>query len=152
MVNKAGLEKLKKVTQDPATFVEYAALLVWKEGIPYLANTPAKISESPREKILSLLEKSLDLPYDGKDPALQGLTCGEAMVINLTRDASYGSHEARTAILDRLLGRPKQSIESVQLTGDLNSFLSKVAEDMQVNTIEVTAEETSNPNLSVEDL
>lgn len=155
MARKTASAQLKELTanQDPLRqVIEYSALMVWKAGVPYLEGLPTCISDSPREKLLAVLEKSLDLPYSGNDPSLQGLTCGAAMMIGMTRDASEGNHEARMAILDRLLGRPKQSIESVQLTGDLNSFLDHVAAKTKEHTIEVTAEASNVPNDSAEDL
>ncbi len=153
MSKKSFTDKLKALDQvydAPATIVEYKTLLTWKDGIPYVAGKPFQVSQSAKERLLALMETSLSLPYDGKDPSLAGLTMEEALIINLTRDAARGDHEARMAILDRLLGRPKQSIESLQLTGDLNSFLDKVAAETKEHIIEVEAEVTNNN--SAEDL
>lgn len=153
MGKKSIIRELKNAPQ-PFDFpeVEYKSLFVYKDGIPYLAKPPAKSDLTTQEKLLNFLEQCLELPYDGKDPSLQGMTQGQAMVINWTRQASHGDQDARQAIVDRLLGRPKQSVQSVQFTGDLTSFLQGVAKDMQLHTIEVPAEETINPHTSVEDL
>jgi hypothetical protein len=126
----------------PENAVTYRALLEWREGVPYLVSAPVKLSEAPENSLRALLRKCLDLPYDGKDPSLQGLTQGEAMIVNLSRDAAAGFPEARTAILDRFLGRPTQNIQSVNLSGDLNSFLDKVARETKIEAIDVTSEES----------
>jgi len=135
---------------DNPNAVDYRALLEWREGIPYLVSTPVRISEEPEATLRTLLRKCLDLPYDGLDNTLKGLSQGEAMVINMTRQAAAGDSDARTQVIDRFLGRPKQSIETVSLTGDLNSFLDRVAEETKIETIEVVSEPV--PFDSVEDL
>jgi hypothetical protein len=120
-----------------APSVTYRAEIAWKDGVPFLVSAPVKLSDSPENSMQLLLKKCLDLPYDGKDPALLGLTNGEALIINLARDAARGDHDARTTVLDRLLGRPQQNIKSVSLTGDLNEFLDKVAQETQTHTVDV---------------
>ena len=130
--------------------VDYRAELEWREGIPYLTSVPVRISVNPEATLRTLLRTCLDLPYDGSDPTLKGLSQGEAMVINMTRAAAEGDSDARTQVIDRFLGRPKQSIESVSLTGDLNEFLDKVAKETKIETVEV--ETAQAPPDSAEDL
>jgi len=155
-VDKAVFKKLKNLAQterDINRVVEYKALFVYKDGIPYLAQPPARTTpQTPQERLLHFLEQCLDLPYDGNDPSLRGMTQGEAMIINWTRQASEGDESSREAIVDRLLGRPKQSVSSVQLTGSLDSFLDQVAKDMQFHTIDIPPEPKPNPNTNAEDL
>lgn len=141
---------LEDTGKPPQTSVDYRALIEWREGLPYLVSAPVRLSEGPEDALRTLLRRCLDLPYDGNDPSLMGMSQGEAMIINLSRDAANGSSEARTHVLDRLLGKPKQNIESVSLTGNLNDFLDKVAEDTQIQTVEVTPEPPSPT--STEDL
>ena len=46
----------------------------------------------------------------------QGMTNAEVMIIRLARAAAAGDKEATASILDRTLGRPKQSVESKSMT------------------------------------
>lgn len=124
--------------QYPAPAVTYRAEIGWKDGVPFLVSAPVKLSDSPENSMQLLLKTCLDLPYDGPDPALFGLTNGEACIINLARDAARGDPCARDTVLDRLLGRPQQNIKSVSLTGDLNEFLDKVAQETRTQTVDVT--------------
>lgn len=139
-------------TEGPQDAVDYRALIEWREGVPHLVSAPVRLSEAPEDALRVLLRRCLDLPYDGRDPTLQGLSQGEAMVINWARQAAAGDAEARTAIVDRFLGRPKQSVESVSLTGNLNDFLDKVAAQTVTETIDVPSPPAFNPNTDVEDL
>jgi len=151
-------EKLRalalRADDDPLApvLVDYRAEIIWVDGIPTLANAPVRLSAAPKSSMEALLMKVLDLPYDGKDPALQGLTNGEATMVNLARDAAAGMPSAREIVLDRVMGKPQQNIksESVNLTGDLNEFLDKVAEKTRVQTVDVPAE--VSPITDVEDL
>lgn len=135
---KASKQALRTIgSGNPVTQVIYNAEIVWKDGVPVLVNAPQCISLSPEQALQELMKKCLDLPYDGRDPSLKGLKQGEAIIVNLIRDAAHGSPEARSAVLDRLLGRPQQNIKSIHLTGDLNSFLDKVAEQAKIETIDL---------------
>jgi hypothetical protein len=120
--------------------VTYRGEIAWKDGMPYLVSAPVRLSEGPENLIPGLLRKCLDLPYDGQDPALQGLSNGEVISINLTRLAARGDLEALNILFNRILGQPKAKSESVVLTGSLNDFLDKVAEQTRVQTIDVPVE------------
>lgn len=135
----------------PAATVDYRAELLWKDGVPYLASAPVRVSSNPQEALPELLRKVLDLPYDGSDSSLARLSNAEAIAIQVARSAANGDLNATQMLFDRLLGRPKQSIESVNLTGDLNEFLDKVAEATKIETVEVESTEVV-PNDSAEDL
>lgn len=141
--------QLNRPANAPA-LLEYRAEIEWREGIPYLTKAPTRISEQPENNLRLLLRRCLDLPYDGLNPALAGLSQGEAMMVQLMRQAADGDSDARTQIIDRILGRPQQNIKSLNLSGDINEFLDRVAADTHIETIEVTPE-TFDP-LSVEDI
>ena len=134
----------------PVTSVEYRAELLWQDGMPYLASAPVRVSNNPQEALPELLRKVLDLPYDGSDSTLAGLSNAEAIAVQVARSAANGDLNATQMLFDRLLGRPKQSIETVSLTGDLNTFLDQVAEATKIETIEVEADVV--PFDSAEDL
>lgn len=151
-----ALTLLRTKLPEPAIPVlEYRTLLRWENGIPYLVSAPERLSSDPAALIPELLRKVLDLPYQGDNPAYKNLSYGEAMVISMARAAADGSGDARDAILDRLLGKPKQSIESVQITATLNDFLDSVAKSELHTTVDVIPEPPSPPpvpNDSAEDL
>lgn len=136
------LEELTALTAKPSLntpypTVEYRSLISWKDGIPYLSNTPVRVSQDPREILPTLLKLALDLPYSGLDPNLQGLTNAEAMAITHARKAADGDQFSTEILLDRVVGKPPQTIKSVALTGDINDFLDRVAEQEFRTTIEV---------------
>lgn len=141
-VKDRGSQALKAALAQsyPVPSITYRAEIEWKDGLPRLVNAPVRLSESPENGMQALLRKVLDLPYDGSDPSLVGLSNGEAMIINMARDAASGDHDARTQVLDRLLGRPQQNIKSVTLSGDLNEFLDKVAAETQTQTVDITVQ------------
>lgn len=133
-----------------ANTVDYRALIEWQDGVPCLVSVPVRISEKPENALRALLRKCLDLPYDGSDPSLRELSQGEAMVVSMTRQAADGDNDARTSIIDRLLGRPQQNIKSVSLSGDLNEFLDKIAAETKFEAMDITPGPV--PDNSVEDL
>jgi hypothetical protein len=104
----------------------------WDEdGQPTLINVPRTISPDPTRTLQELLKISLDMPYTGPDKSLQGKSNGEAIVLNLIRQAAEGNPNARSEVLDRFLGQPAQNIHTTTVTGDLTSILTRVAEDMR---------------------
>jgi hypothetical protein len=133
----------------PAQTVDFRAMLTWRDGIPYLTQSPEKLSNDPAAAIPELFMKVLDLPYHGKNPDYAGLTNGEAMAISHATRAADGDIDSTHILLDRIAGKPSQKIQSVQLTGNLSDFLDKVAqEEFHGTTIEVP----SAPPDSAEDL
>lgn len=85
---------------------------------------------------MDLVKLSLDLPYDGSDSSLRGLTNGEAMAISMARQAANGDSTARQEIMDRLLGRAQQNIKSVNISGDINELLDRVAAETRTAVID----------------
>jgi len=133
----------------------YRGEISWAEGRPYLVNQPIVLSENPEDALLALTRKVLDLPYHGENPALEGLTIGEATVVSMGTAAADGNERARTEIFDRLLGKPMQNVksQSVNLSGSLNDFLDSVAEKTKVQSVEVPIEDAELvSNTDVEDL
>lgn len=139
----------KSSSKAPYPTVDYRSLISWKDGIPYLSQAPVRVSQDPREILPSLLRLALDLPYSGLDPTLQGLTNAEAMVISHARKAAEGDQYSTDMILDRVVGKPPQTIKSVALTGDINDFLDRVAAQEFKTTVEVVVQ---TPAEQVEDL
>jgi hypothetical protein len=122
------------------------------DGSPTLVNVPLNISKDPVRSLQDLLKLSLDMPYTGPDLTLRGKSNGEAIILNLIRQAAEGNPNARSEVLDRFLGQPAQNINTTTVTGDLTNILTQVAEDMrqaQKVTI-VDAEVTDEPDTTKE--
>ena len=118
------------------------------DGRPTLVSVPKNISQDPARSLQDLLKLSLDMPYTGPDRSLKGKSNGEAIILNLIRQAAEGNPNARSEVLDRFLGQPAQNINTTTVTGDLTGILEKVAEDMrqaQKTTI-IDAEVTDEPD------
>lgn len=105
--------------------------ITYVDGVPTLVGVPLHLSPDPVKGLRELLKVSLDVPYTGPDPSLQGKSNGEAIVLNLIRQAANGDPGARSEVLDRFLGQPAQNINTTTVTGDLTNILTQVAEDMR---------------------
>lgn len=133
-------EALSKGKRSMVATVAFATHLKWEDGIPRVVGTPVRMSQSPAERLLETLKVSLDLPYQGNDPSLQGLTFGEAMVVQEARKAAHGDSAAFGRIMDRIVGPPVQKSQSVNLNGDLSDFLDKVSEQSKSVVIDIATE------------
>ena len=113
-------------------------MIVWgSDGLPRPSSapslTPASISE--------LAAVALSLPYK-PDPLIpseaeefEGMTNAEVMIVKLARSAAGGNMAATTELLDRVLGRPKQSVESKNLSMTYADVLKeKAARLSEINT------------------
>ena len=125
-----------KRAADPYPSVIYQGEIIWLDGVPSLKNNLTRISSKPADALRELMTLALDLPYDGKDPSLQGLTNGEAMIISQARQAANGDATARGEIMDRIMGRPQQNIKSVHLSGDINELLDTVSRETRTMVID----------------
>ena len=77
--------------------------------------------------IVDNLTKALALPYEGKDPTLQGLTKDEASAIVVARKAEAGDMEAIKYLHDRVIGKPVQQINSMNVSTTLQEFLDGIS-------------------------
>ena len=117
--------------------IVYSTLIRWRDGQPTLLNCSPALQDDPEGGLRALMKSSLSLPYSGSNPALQGLTLGEALIIQMARDAADGDATARADILDRIMGKAQQNIKSVNLSGDINEFLDRVAASTRTTTVEI---------------
>ena len=93
-----------------------------------------KLAESQLETV------ARDL-YTGDDKRFKGKTRLEAALLSLG-DASSHDADARKEFLDRILGKPKQRIDSTHVSLDLTSFLSNLVAEENAVEVEVTPDET----------
>lgn len=137
-------EALSKTKNALAPTVAFATYLQWDDGIPKIVGTPIRMSQSPAEKLFEALTLSLDMPYDGDDPSLQGMTMGWAMAIQEARKAAQGDSGAFSRIMDRIVGPPVQKSQTMNFNGNLSDFLDKVSEHTKEVVIDVTPEPRPN--------
>lgn len=117
----------KNGTPPPATdTVPYRTKLVWENGRPKAVGVPILFDGSSELRIKDLMRETLNLPYEGSDPKYQGLTKGEAIILQMVDQASHGDRKARMELMDRLIGRPMQNVKSVNLKGNLADFLDQL--------------------------
>lgn len=91
-----------------------------------------------REQMTQLHHAALALPYEGEwDPDLQeyvpedpryvGMTLGEVMVLRRAIAAASGNEAAYRDIADRVMGKAKQSVESVNMDMSYTDFLDMLS-------------------------
>jgi hypothetical protein len=65
--------------------------------------------------------------YQGEDPRFIGKTNLEATILSLVHDAPHDP-QARTELLDRAMGKPRQKVDTTSVNLTLSGFLREVAE------------------------
>lgn len=90
----------------------------------------------------SCLETVASDKYTGDDPRFQGKTRLEAAVLSLAEDAPHDP-QARTEFLDRVMGKPRQRVDSTNLNVTLSGFLEQLAEE-ESETVEAQFEATDD--------
>jgi hypothetical protein len=88
------------------------------------------------------LETIVRDPYPGDDPRFQGKSRLEATLLSLADDAPHDP-EARKELLDRVMGKPRQRVDSTNVNITLSGFLQEI-DSMEMETatvIDVTPEE-----------
>lgn len=90
-----------------------------------------------KEALNELTRHALSQPYEGewdpvaqeyvKDPRFEGMTKAEVMEHRLIDKAAAGNVEAIREIKDRLMGKPKQQVESKNLNISYEDFLAELA-------------------------
>jgi hypothetical protein len=82
-------------------------------------------------EVVNTLQSVLASPYTGKDPKKVGMTKGSAAFMALAEAAQDGDLGALESLLNRLLGKPVQQVNSLNVTATLSEFLGKLAEEME---------------------
>lgn len=102
-------------------------LIQWDEN-----GNPVPISQPvlAKKQIQDLGAAVMSMPYQdplGLEPEFDGMTNAEVIYIRLARDAADGDHEARKELLDRVLGKPKQTSEVKKLDLTYQDFVDELA-------------------------
>lgn len=85
------------------------------------------------QEIVDHLKSALTSAYTGKDPKKQHLTKGEAAFLSLAEQAQDGNGEALEQLLNRLLGKPIQQVNSLNVSASLSEFLGSLAGELDKN-------------------
>lgn len=107
-------------------------MIQWVNGVP--EPTYGNINPS---SIKQLATTALSLPYEGDyneelginviDPRFEGMSNAEVMWVRMAEKAAAGDIDAAKTILDRVLGKPKQSVETTTMTLTYPEFLEHLA-------------------------
>lgn len=81
-------------------------------------------------EIVKSIEDALSSEYTGKDLKKSGLTKAAAAFLALAEKAQDGDGEALEKILNRLIGKPIQQINSFNVSASLSEFLGGLAKEM----------------------
>lgn len=101
------------VSRDPNLPVIYA------DGLPI----PTGKRQATGREIMESMTNALSSEYSGSDARKKGLTKYEAMLLSLSERAQEGDLHAIESILDRILGRPIQQVNSMNVSATLHEFL-----------------------------
>jgi hypothetical protein len=129
-------------------------LIRWVNGQP----VPTYAPPLNKDQMSNLITAALSTEYKGDlDPVtgepynfnirFTGMTCAEVMAIRLAEKAAAGDSKSITEILDRILGKPKQSVESVGVKMNYRDYLNFLAvneeaqesAEFEATTVEVDA-------------
>jgi len=101
------------------------AVIVWKDNIPTVTDQEI----FPTGQLTAVTEKILAEPYEdplGIFPEFKGMSKGEVVLRQLISRATLGDKDATKELLDRMVGRPKQQIESKRLTMSYQDYLDGI--------------------------
>jgi hypothetical protein len=120
--------------------VHYESVINWSNGEPVVEYkqmlTKGVVGELPiaalsmpytleeLDKVRSETERFL-----GIDEHLVGKSIGEVMNIRLARKAANGDKEAYRILQDRILGKPKQEVQSTSVSMTYSEYLDNLPED-----------------------
>lgn len=138
------------------------ALFDWVEDLP----RPRLSRAMQKEQVQQLYHAAMALPYRGEwdavsqsyqmDPQFEGMTYGEVIIVKQIRKAAEGDQKAAENVIDRILGKPKQALETKSMHMSYSEFLdASAAEEMayqaqygnadQDDVIDVTASTVAGP-------
>lgn len=109
-----------------------AATIKWVNGMP----EPAYKDINP-SSVKQLATTALSLPYEGEyneelgmniiEARFEGMSNAEVMWVRMAERAAQGDLDAAKILLDRVLGKPKQSVESTSMSLTYPEYLELMA-------------------------
>ena len=108
-------------------------ILYPRDGIAIVggAVVPTGVNRMSPSEISKQIRDVVALPYTGMEPDKFGMTLLEAALFAAAKKAADGDTDALNKLLDRLLGRPTQTV--VQASGTLAEFLNQVARQESID-------------------
>ncbi len=126
--------------------VTYESYIDWGTGVAVVKHKQLLPTEVIREvataAVSRLYERTEEEIFLNIDPHFEGMTNAEVMNIRLARKAAQGDLPSYNALSDRILGKPKQAVESIKVNMSYSDYLDKVSEEEDVeDIIEATVNE-----------
>lgn len=120
--------------------INYESYITWDNGNPVIAYkemlTKEVVAELPLAALSARYERTDEEKVLGEALDFEGLTLAEVMNIRLARSAANGELDAIKTILDRTLGKPKQSIQSTKLSMTYTEYLDQLAQKEDEDILE----------------
>lgn len=133
-LNAPTLRQHPKTLDNKPSF-KSGRLIRWENGVPY----PVYAPPMQKDQLSSLINAAIAVEYEGEldeetgerhlDPRYEGCTMGEVMALKLAEKAASGNLNAVNMVFDRILGKPKQSVESTTMTVSYTDYLAQLAQE-----------------------
>ena len=88
---------------------------------------PVGRSQITPAQILEQFKSVVAMPYSGKEADKIGMTLIEAALYSAAKKAADGDTDAMEKILNRLMGKPLQQVQNLNMTTTLKEFLDAIA-------------------------
>lgn len=133
--NRAVIQMIQSEngTYVPRSQIYSERYVDWEDGMPVVRYK----NVVRKEAINELTRHALSQPYEGEwdpvekcfviDPRFEGMTKAEVIEHRLVDKAAAGNVEAIKEIKDRLMGKPKQQVESKNLNISYEDYLTELA-------------------------
>ncbi len=123
----------------------YESVITWESGEPVVKYrqmlTKNVIADMPIVAMSMPYKRTQEEIDNDIDPEFEGKTNVEVMNIRLARKAAKGDLDAYRLLTERVLGRPKQEVQSTNLSMSYSEFLEKVTEEENENIIDAQVKE-----------
>jgi hypothetical protein len=108
---------------------------VYKGNIPYVVDTEPYTKQSTAALVASAGALTYKPKNDSEEEQrFKDMELMEVMTIRLMEKAAKGDFDATTAILDRILGKPKQETQNVNVNVTYADYLDSLPDDPDDNT------------------
>lgn len=133
MSNQPTERQLPSLASAKSAYVE--PYIVWENGVPVKKHKLVIAKEDIQEMKIHAATQIYQGDWDPvnqcyiPDPRYEGLSKIEVAQHKLMDKAASGDTQALQQIENRILGMPKQQVESLNISTTLESFLEKIARD-----------------------
>lgn len=146
------MDELQEYKKKRHLALRTRTLIEWVNGEP----RPYTEFVVPKNQIENVFTAALSLPYEGTpdpaeptelyiEPEFKGMTNLEVGAIKTARKFAQGDLDTVRLLTDRLLGKPKQAIENMNVEVSLKDYLDsldleKKAKEWDLKTVDIKAE------------